>query len=147
MKQKVSVKVTDFIPEFVQILKNTHGDKLFSHTMGAIKQISLMYQMIWRKYAAGEMTVPGKPPIHSKGDYTRSINIDDSQSNIITIYTDFPYHKYIESGHGIIDLKHGLLRGPKAKMGKNGPYNIVAYRHGVPGSDKQSSPMPLQIFQ
>jgi hypothetical protein len=148
MKKTVEVRMTDFVPDFIELMKADPGDKVFTHTRGAIKQIGAMYQMVWRKYAAGEMVVPGKPPINSKGKYTRSIQLDTSQMNMVSVYTDYPYHRYIEEGHDEIDLKTGLLAGPKARHGKNGPYNIVAFRHGVPGSDPhRNNPMPMQIYQ
>ena len=147
MKKDITVHAVDLIPEFAQLLQAGYADKVFTHTIGALRQVASMYQMVWRKYASGAMVVPGKPPINSRGEYTRSIQIRDGGKNRITVYTDYLPHKYIEDGHPRIDLKPGLLRGPKAKMGKHGPYNIVSFRHGVPGSDPyRNNPMPMRIY-
>jgi hypothetical protein len=54
----------------------------------------------------------------------------------------------LERGHGLIDLKPGLLKGPKSRTGKNGRYNIVAFRHGTPGSDQfRNNPMPISVYR
>lgn len=147
MPGSVEVNITDILPDFINLMKGGYGDRVFSHSMAAVKQVGLLYQQVWRKYASGEMVVPGKPPINSKGDYTRSIKLDDSKVNVVSVYTDFEHHRRIEEGHDAIDLKPGLLKGPKARQGKNGPYNIVAFRHGIPGSDKQrNNPMVARIY-
>lgn len=51
----------------------------------------------------------------------------------------------IEHGEPPFDTKPGLLDGPHAKMGKNGPYNTVPFRHGTPGTTGKSvgAPMPF----
>ena len=40
----------------------------------------------------------------------------------------------LENGTGPWDMKPMLLNGPKARMGKNGKYNIIPFRHGTSGS-------------
>lgn len=54
----------------------------------------------------------------------------------------------IEHGEPPFDIKPGLLGGPHAKMGKNGPYNTVPFRHGTPGTTGKSvgAPMPGLIY-
>lgn len=42
----------------------------------------------------------------------------------------------IEEGFSSFDMKPGLLAGPRAKMGKNGPYNTVPFEHSVGGKPR-----------
>lgn len=42
----------------------------------------------------------------------------------------------IEGGFSKFDMKPGLLAGPRAKMGKNGPYNTVPFEHSVGGKPR-----------
>lgn len=143
----INVKITDFVPEFMSLMQKGYGDRVFTNSLAAMRTIGRMYQKVWRQFASGEKVVPGSPPIFSKGPYTRSIQIDESTSNVISVYTDYYGHEYIEKGHPQIDLKPGLLSGPKARQGKKGPYNIVHFRHGVPGSDPhRNNPMPVSIY-
>jgi len=80
--------------------------------------------------------------------------MDDSRPGEVVVYTDYEAHKYIEEGHGEIDLKPGLLSGPNARIGEKGPYNgekgpynIVHFRHGTPGAEIGSRPMPVSIYR
>lgn len=51
----------------------------------------------------------------------------------------------IESGWEGGDMKPALLAGRNAKQGKEGPYNVVPFRHGTPGTTgRAASPMGSQ---
>ncbi len=147
----LKVQVTDYVPEFIQLIKNAHGDKVFARTLSAIKNLGSAYQQVWRQYASGAMKVPGAPTIiKSKGDYTRSIQVDYSNPDSISVFSDYQTKNgmgitsMIESGHSQIDLKPGILTGRKARMGKHGPYNIIAFRHGTPKASR--NPMPMSVY-
>ena len=40
----------------------------------------------------------------------------------------------VEQGWTGGDLRQWLLHGPNAKQGKNGPYNVIPFGHGTPGT-------------
>jgi hypothetical protein len=46
------------------------------------------------------------------------------------------FANFVENGVKSFDMKKGLLSGPKARPGKNGPYTIVYFRHFTPGADQ-----------
>lgn len=49
------------------------------------------------------------------------------------------------AGNAIVMHNSGLLNGPRARINAKGePYNIVAFRHGTPGSER--NPMPVSIY-
>lgn len=153
MAKDLEVKITDYTPEFVTLMQNAKAGFVFNHTANALSFIAQAYQKVWVSFARGTMRVPGAKLIQSRGPYARSIQVDDSQLYEKTIFTDFEPHRYIEQGHGEIDLKPGLLAGKSARTGKVGPYNIVAFRHGVPttrekgeGATTRRDVMPVSIF-
>jgi hypothetical protein len=56
----------------------------------------------------------------------------------------------IEQGMDSYDLKEGMLSGPKARMGKNGRYNIIPFSFGTPGALGENFTggiMPSEIHQ
>jgi len=143
----MEVIITQDIPEFVELLKKVDSEKAFPQTMAAMNSLAYMHMETWRRYASGT-PMPGSPRVvNSRGDYIRSIQVDVSKRDEKLVFTDSPTHQYIEDGHGEIDLKPGLLAGKKARYGKEGPYNIVAFRHGVPGTLKSNKPMPLNLYE
>lgn len=131
MARSLNVKATDYSPQFAQYLKSGFKKSMFKHLIGALDALAASYQKAWVAYAYGHMTVPGKKTIHSSGPYARSIQIDNSKPFERVIFTDYPPHRFIEEGHPEIDLKPGLLSGKSARQGKDGPYNIVSFRHGT----------------
>jgi len=62
-----------------------------------------------------------------------------------------PIGQQTESGKPAWDMKPMLLGGPKARFSKSGSkYNIIPFRHGVPGSSTANShfkPMPKNIYE
>lgn len=153
MAKDLEVKITDYTPDFVKLMQNAKGGFVFNHTSNALSFIIQAYQKVWVSFARGSMRVPGAKLIQSRGPYARSIQVDDSKPYEKTVFTDFEAHKYIEQGHGEIDLKPGLLAGSSAREGKAGPYNIIAFRHGVPSSQEKGAGattrrdvMPISIF-
>lgn len=141
----LDVKVTDFVPEYVELIQQSGADTVFSHTRAAIQHVSQMYQQTWKKFAMGA-PIPGAPRIINSADYARSIQLEDSDPMTKMVYTTSQYHKQVEEGKPEVDLKPGLLSGPSARMGKNGPYNIVPFKHKTPGA-KGNNVMPVNIYR
>ena len=82
-----------------------------------------------------------------KREYIKSINIDrDTAPLESSVSASGMFMNFVEEGVKRFDMKPGLLNGPKARMGENGPYNIVFFRKGVPAS-KTITPMPRSIYQ
>lgn len=149
MAEDVKVEVTDYMPQFTEAIGKVIGNeafgKAFPSTMMAMNFLAHKYLIKWRGFTSGE-EIPGTPRvINSRGDYTRSINIDVTDEQVKYIYSQGPWTERIEKGHGEIDLKPGLLSGPKARAGEKGPYNIVAFRHGTT-SDPSNNPMPINVY-
>ena len=141
MSDDVHVSVEDFFPEILELAENG-DDKLLPHMDQALNTLAEAILVQWRKFTMGER-MPGTPRvINSRGDYTKSISIAEStDKDTRVVQSDGPWTGWIEKGHGEIDLKPGLLHGPKARMGKNGPYTIVSFRAGVPTSLRSNQPM------
>ena len=147
MPGEVKVGVETLAPEFVRALETAGVSmKTFPHMLSALNKISHLYRQTWVSYAQGA-EIPGTPRrINSgAGGYAGTIQVDNTGEEVKYVFSDSPHHGYIERGHGEIDLKPGLLSGPKARLGEGGPYNIVAFRHGTPGT--QRNPMPIQVYQ
>lgn len=145
----LNVTVTDFTPQIAQAL-NVVGAQafgaMFPNTKAAMNMVAHMYHKTWREASMGTQ-LPGMPyAIHSRGDYTKSIQVDVSDENVKEVAAYGGQTEWIEAGHGEIDLKQGLIHGPKARMGVRGPYNIVAFRHGTPNTLPSNNPMPINVY-
>jgi len=151
MPKQLKIKVTDFIPEFVQLQKKGKGGLVFAHTERAVEKLSTMYQESWISAATGA-ALPGLPFVINSKNYHRSIKRQQISPLIWEVYSDYTSRTgkgvtdLLEAGHGNIDLKPGMLRGPKSKMGKNGRYNIISFRHNTPTSSSTSA-MPLSVYK
>jgi hypothetical protein len=147
------INTQDLIPEFIQLMKKGKKNLVFAHTENALEKLSTMYQETWIRAASGA-ALPGLPFVVNSRRYHRTIKRKKINPTTWEIYSDYTTRtglgvtSLLEQGHGPIDLKPGLLRGPKSRQGKNGRYNIVAYRQGVPGSDAfRNSPMPMSVYK
>jgi hypothetical protein len=143
----LKVTAIDISPEFAQFI-GVHGfQAVFPHTLAALNVIATKYQIQWRQFTMGA-DIPGTSrKINSRGDYTKSINVDTTDVQTKIVSSRGPWTDWIEAGHGELDLKPGLLRGPKARLGRNGPYNIVHFRQGIPNTLASNHPMPINIYQ
>ena len=92
---ELTVKVDDYVPEFIALLKRGQPQAVLANTMAVARTIAEMYMKVWRKYASGDMVVPGKKRIQSRGPYTRSIQMTE-EADAFEVFTDFKYHKNIE---------------------------------------------------
>lgn len=147
------VKAQEIVPEFIQVLSKGNGNQVLSTTILAIEKLSTMYQEAWSRAAAGGH-LPGLPFVVNSKQYHRTIErrqISPTSWEVFTSYTTkkgLSVTELLERGHGLIDLKEGLLKGPKSKVGKNGRYAIVPFRHGTPGTDPfRNNPMPLSVYK
>lgn len=143
----INVGVGTHIPGFIELMGNASVKQAFPAVLERLNDLAKMYQETWIRYANGA-PIPGCPRvIHSRGDYARSIQVNLTNDVVKVIYTNYPAHKYIEEGHGEIDLKPGLLSGPKARINAKGePYNIVHFRHGITGTAPSNKPMPINVY-
>lgn len=149
----IRINVSDYVPEFVQLGKHGKGNMIFAHTERAVEKLSTMYQEAWINAASGA-ALPGLPFVVNGTQYQRTIKRRQIGQYAWEVYSDYTTKTglgvtaLLEQGHGPIDLKPGLLRGPKSRMGQNGRYNIVSFRHGTPGTDPhRNSPMPLSVYR
>lgn len=92
----------------------------------------------WVRMAQDELTA-------SAGDYISGITPIEYGDTWAQIRLLGWLPNAIEHGHEPFDMKPGLLQGPHAKMGKNGPYNTVPFRHGTPGTTGKSVGKPMPI--
>jgi hypothetical protein len=143
----IRVQIDELVPDIVKLIQAGAGTtQILSNTLATLNALTYAYQAQWKAFALGE-AMPGIPRIIKSGAaYAQSIQVDVTDDFIKTVFTDSKSGKYIEEGHGEIDLKPGLLAGKKVRYTKSGtPYNIVAFRHGTPKS--LSNPMPVNIYQ
>jgi hypothetical protein len=153
MSRKLTISVQDMVPEFVQLTKNGRGSMVFAQTQLAVEKLSTMYQEAWVNAAAGA-ALPGLPFVVNGRQYQRTIKRKQVGKFTWEVYSDyttktgFGVTALLEAGHGPIDLKPGLLRGPKSRTGKNGRYNIVSFRQGAPNTDaSRNDPMPMSVYK
>ena len=115
------------------------------NTVRAIKVAVKTLEYTWKSYAMGAK-IPGTAiQLKSvRGAYAKSIKTKTGRLKGM-VYSDSPYAAELEEGSEAKDLKKTIPFGPKSRMGKNGPYNIVPFRHGVPGS--LYAPMPEVLYK
>lgn len=85
--------------------------------------------------------------------YIKNIRLIDTgrlEGSVMLDYSKHPLIKMIEEGASPFDIKQGLLKSPKVKIGKNGGrYITVPFRHGVPttigDSDVFNNKMPEKV--
>jgi hypothetical protein len=71
-----------------------------------------------------------------KKEYINAIRINYEDDLNVEIYADEDnkFVNFAEEGIKRFDMKPGLINGPHSRQGKNGRYNIVFFRKGVPGT-------------
>jgi hypothetical protein len=143
----ITVSITpsdDGLAALISALEQVSTRKL-PNTTRAIKVAVSTLAYTWKAYAMGA-TIPGTSIKITKvsGAYAKSIKTTNTGLGG-TIYSDSPYAASIEEGTEEKDLKKIIPFGPKARMGKNGPYAIIGLRHGIPGS--LQAPMPNVVYQ
>lgn len=123
-------------------------------TAAAVRDATLLVQRTWLQAANGrEVTFNGRVISLSRvsGEYAQSISeglVYPAEGGDLTgrVTSTSPYAQSIEEGSPARDMKPGLLGGPKARRAKDGGiYNIIPFRHGIPGSVTQKQ-MPQEIY-
>lgn len=148
MSEEFKVSAAAYVPGLVELLESVGGSiEGFPHLLAALDDSANLMHEAWIGFASGTPIPGGLRVINSRGEYKASIKVDLTNPTEKVVYSDSKIHKYLEDGSDAVDLKEGLLSGPKVKFGKNGPYNIVAFRHGTPGTVESNKPMPVHIFQ
>lgn len=147
MPAEFNVGVGAHIPGFFDMMRDVKMRQAFPKVLERLNVLATLYQRKWRSFAQGEQIEGCPHVINSRGDYAKSIKVDLSNETTKIIYTTSPHHEGIEKGHEDIDLKPGLLSGPKARHSTNTgtTYNIVAFRHDSP-SKTARNPMPVNIY-
>lgn len=82
-------------------------------------------------------------------DYVNGIQGPDMDDNVVRVSLEGQVPNMVEQGWKGGDERQWLLSSPKAKQGKNGPYLVVPFRHGTPGSGGRNvgTPMPPEIHE
>lgn len=131
------------------------GAQSLPKTAQAVQDATLLAQRLWLSIAGGNsITFKGKQISVNRvtGAYARSIQDGleypaDGDELHGRVSANVEYAEAIETGQPPHDMKPGLLGGPQTRIGKKGQrYNIIPFRHGTPGNDKLSRPMPAEIY-
>jgi hypothetical protein len=97
----------------------------------------------WKKLAQQELRSTSR-------DYIAGISapILSANEKKVEIVLEGRVPNMVEQGWKGGDLRQWLLSGPNVKQGKNGPYNIVPFRHGTPGTGGRNvgNVMPGPIY-
>lgn len=115
----------------------------------------------WQQTVMGAITLPGVPElrvnVNLRKIYADSIvlgeqvNIPDAGFCRAYIVALKEVARDLEFGKGPWDMKPGLLKGPKSRVSKKGTrYNIVPFRHAVPGGTRNTAVgrvMPRDIYK
>ena len=141
----ITVQIEELVPDLIKLIRTAADPSILANTLATLNALTYAYQAQWKAFALGE-AMPGTPRIIKSGaEYAQTIQVNVTDDFIKEVFTDSPHHKYIEQGHGEIDLKPGLLSGAKVRYSKSGtPFNIVAFRQGTPKS--LSNPMPVNVY-
>jgi hypothetical protein len=141
----ITVQIEELVPDLVKLIQTAADPSILANTLATLNALTYAYQAQWKSFALGE-AMPGTPRVIKSGaEYAQTIQVNITDDFIKEVFTDSPHHKYIEAGHGEIDLKPGLLSGAKVRYSKSGtPYNIVSFRQGTPKS--LANPMPVNVY-
>jgi len=95
----------------------------------------------WKQLAQAELKSTAR-------DYIAGITAPTVDGARVEIALEGRIPNMVEQGWPGGDLRQWLLRGPNVKQGRNGPYNVVPFRHGVPGTGGRNvgTPMPGPIY-
>lgn len=124
----------------------------------AVERAAGFVQAQWQQAVMGADIFPGMLPVTSniglRRIYSDSIVTRDqvAQGNSINqqVVATSKVAEQLENGCAPFDMKPALLNGPKARIGKNGRYNIIPFRQGTgSGSSLNSNfpAMPKDIYK
>lgn len=124
----------------------------------ALQTAAEYVQATWQQTVMGNQTIPGARPLRVniglRKLYADSIVTSSQvagQGNISQrILATAKTAQDLEHGSGPWDMKPMLLNGPKARVGKNGKYNIIPFRHGTSAEHAPNNnfkTMPKDVYQ
>lgn len=124
----------------------------------AVQSAAEYVQATWQQVVMGSETIPGAKPvklnINLRRLYADNIITDKQLAGMGSVSQRVIAAKKIaeqlEYGTGPWDMKPMLLNGPKARVGKNGKYNIIPFRHGTSSNhapDNNFKTMPQRVYQ
>jgi hypothetical protein len=97
-----------------------------SDRAAVLKQLGAAAMQFWKRQAQQNLRT-------SSRDYVQSLQHEVNDERVrITLRGMIP--NMIENGWSGGDMRDWLLKGPNAKLGPNGMYNTVPFRHGTPGT-------------
>ncbi|MEI6827560.1 MAG: hypothetical protein WCK54_18355 [Desulfuromonadales bacterium] len=116
----------------------------------ALQRAAAYVQATWQQTVMGNTPLQGMRPLNIniglRRLYADNILVGEQQTSnsgiIQRISAQKNIAKQLENGTGPWDMKPGLLGGPKAKMGKNGRYNIIPFRHGTSNAYSPNNNFP-----
>lgn len=124
----------------------------------AVSMAAALVKATWQQAVMGSQKLSGMKPItldiNLRRIYAESI-ITTGQTRSSGgirqgVLTTQKLAEKLEKGCGPWDMKPALLGGPKARMGKNGRYNIIPFRHGTSARhapDSNFKTMPQDIYK
>lgn len=127
--------------------------------MSAVVECIQFVKSTWTDTVLGKIDLPGVPDMEKHNvtmrmQYADSIVMGDrllAPGNFkAVVLTHFKKAVDLEYGQGPWDMKDMLLNGPKAKRTEKGTrYNVIPFRHGVPGGTQNSffKNMPKDVYQ
>lgn len=124
----------------------------------AVQEAAEFVQATWQQVVMGSQTIAGVKPIKANINlrrlYADNIVTDRQMAGMGSVSQRIIAVKKIaeqlENGTGPWDMKPMLLGGPKARVGKNGKYNIIPFRHGTGSShapDNNFKTMPQHVYK
>lgn len=124
--RKLAMSIADAVPNRPDVQRVIRG----------IGQAALQY---WKKLAQEELKSTAR-------DYIAGLAVTYA-SDVVRIDLVGVLPNMIEHGWRGGDMREWMLKSPRAKQGKHGPYLVVPFRHGTPKSSGRNvgRPMPASI--
>lgn len=129
------------------------------HLRAGISEASRFVQATWQQAVMGAVQLPGVPEIRAniglRQLYAENIVLGDQlavpEAGMLKrmVIATKQIARDLEYGRGPWDMKPMLLNGPKARVGKNGRYNIIPFRHGTSakhGANAHFKAMPKDVL-
>ncbi len=129
----IRVDITHTVGAVIQNLPKS-SDKL-----AITRQLGAAAMQFWKASAQRELR-------SSSRDYVNGL-VHKEEGGRITITLHGVLPNMIENGWPGGDMRDWMLKGPNAKLGADGMYNTIPFRHGTPGTSGRNvgRPMPQAI--
>jgi hypothetical protein len=124
----------DALAQLTALMQHVASAGTLPGTESAMQLAAYAVAEKWKDYAGGG-SLPGVKPLKvPTSAYARSIHVEYKGPFDYEIVSNVPQAAYLEYGTKAIDFKKTHPYGPRSRMGKNGPYLIVPFRWGTPGT-------------